>query len=76
MAELFLCLSKSVQFPVSAQKHIYVYIRGDQLNMAVFFSTLVKSDLFIAHMSISVEWTGHFIQRNRKTRSSLNGHPV
>ena len=32
--------------------------------MAVFFSTLVKSDLStpIAHMSISVEWTSHFIQ--------------
>ena len=52
------------------------YIQGDQLNKAVLFWYLVKSDLFIVHVYSSLSLDKHFFQRTRKTRPCLTGHPV
>ena len=51
-------------------------IQGDQLNMALFFWNLGKSDLFSVHVYSSVLWTSHFLQGTRKIQSCLIGHPV
>ena len=34
-------------------------MQGDQLNMAVYFGYLGKSDLFSVHMYSSIQWTSN-----------------
>ena len=51
-------------------------IYSDQLNMALLFWYLDKSDLFNVHVYSGVQLKSHFIQGTRKTRPSLTGHPV
>ena len=51
-------------------------VRGDQLNMPVFFLYLGKSDLSSVHVYSSVHKKSHFQQGTRKTRPCLTGHPV
>ena len=48
----------------------------DQLNMAVYFWYLVKSDLSSVHVYSSAYWTSHFLQGTRKTCPCLTGHLV
>ena len=50
------------------------YIQGNQLNMAVFFLCLGKSDLYSVH--VVVDGTSQFKQGTRKTRPCLTGHPL
>ena len=50
------------------------YIQGGQLNIAVVFLYLVKSDL--SFFCTRVHWTSHFIQGTRKnTFQTLNFYP-
>ena len=51
-------------------------VQPDQMNMAVFFWHLVKSDLSSVHSCTCVHWTSHFLQGIRNTRPYLTGHPV
>ena len=50
------------------------YVQGDQLNMAVFFWYLEKSDFYSVQPKSGVHRISHFIQVNRKL--VLNGPPV
>ena len=56
--------------------YVYCILQGDQLNMAVCFWYLVKSDLSSVHYSTRVHWKSHFLQGSRKTRPCLSGHLV
>ena len=51
-------------------------VQPDQINMAVFFWQLVKSDLSSLYVYSSVHWTIHFLQGSRNTRPCITGHPV
>ena len=55
------------------------YIKGDQLNMAVFIWYLVKSDFSSARYCTVHVYTGqimHFLQDTRNTRPCLTGQPL
>ena len=51
-------------------------IQGDQLNKALCFWYLIGSDFSCVHLYSSVHWISHILQRTRKTRPCLTGHPV
>ena len=51
-------------------------MQGDQLNIAVLFCYLGKSDLSSVHVYSSVQWTSHSLQDIRITRSCLTGQLV
>ena len=57
-------------------KELLDLIEGNQLNMAVFFSYFVKSDLSSVFYFTRVHWTSHLFQGTRKTRQRWIGHPV
>ena len=52
------------------------YVQPDQINMAVVFWYLVKSDLSSVRYSPRIHWTSHVLQGTRNTRPCLTGHPV
>ena len=52
------------------------YVQPDQINMAVVFWYLVKSDLSSVRYSTRIHWTSHVLQRTRNTRPCITGHPV
>ena len=49
---------------------------GDQMNMAVLFWYLVKSDWSSVRYCTGEHWTSHFLQGPRNTRQCITGHPV
>ena len=49
-------------------------VQAHQINMAVFFWYLVKSDL--SSVRYTVHWTASFFQGTRNTRPYITGHPV
>ena len=51
-------------------------LQGGQLNMAVCFWYLGKSELSSVRVYSSVHWTNQFLQGTRKTRPCRTGHPV
>ena len=52
------------------------YLQPDQINMAVFFWNLVKSDLSSERYCTRVPRTRHFMKGTRNTRPFLTGHSV
>ena len=58
------------------EPHLKSDVQGYQLNMAVYFWYLVKSDLSSVYVYSSVHWASHLLQGTRKIRPCLNGHPV
>ena len=54
----------------------YTYTTRYEINMAVFFWYLVKSDFSCVGYCTRVQWTSHFLQDTRYTRPCINGHPV
>ena len=52
-------------------------VQPDQINMAVLFSYLVKSDASVCYCTYSsLHWTSRVLQGIITTRSCINGHPV
>ena len=68
------------------QKYIsgFPWKQPDQVNMAVLFWYLVKSDASvrirtvypIVYSTLYIRWTRHVIQGTRTTRQCITGHPV
>ena len=52
------------------------YMQPDQVNMAMLFWYLVKSDLSSVGYYTRVHWTSHLIQGTRNTRLCITGHSV
>ena len=53
-----------------------LFIQPDQINMALFFWYLLKSDLSSASYCTRVNWTSHFLQDTRNTRPCITDLPV
>ena len=51
-------------------------LQPDQINMAVFLSYLVKSDLSSLCYCTRVHLTSHFLKGTIKTRPCFTGHPI
>ena len=51
-------------------------VQGEQLDLAVFFWYLGKSDLSSVHVYSSVHWTSHFLQGTIEELPCLTGHLV
>ena len=54
---------------------IFTRVQGDQLNIAVSFWYLVKSDLSSERYCTRVHWTSHFFQGTRKNTAVFNWSP-
>ena len=61
---------QTVPTPTTKQ---YFKVQGDQLNMAVCFWCLVKSNLSCVRVYSSRNWTSYFFQGSRNTLSCLSG---
>ena len=58
----------SIIIIILALHTVHSLIQGDQLNIAVLFWYLVKSDLSSVRYCTRIHWTSHFLQRTRNTR--------
>ena len=64
---------KSVRFRTVPFTVYIAFVQLDQINIAVFFLYLVKSDLSSVRYFTRIHWTSHFLQGTIKTLPCLTG---